>query len=207
MRASSARRLDLTLSGRMGLDEDRLVRRARAGDAEAYGELAAPHCGSALRVATVVLGTAEGADDVVQQAMERAWRSLGRFQPGRAFRPWLLRIVANTARNDRRSRGRRAHLAVRAAHAAARDAVVSPEDVVVSELERRRVVAALNRLRAGDRLVVALRHFEQLSEREMAEVLDRPVGTVKSRLARAMGRLRTELERDGRDHEEVMWHD
>ena len=197
MCASSARRLDSTPSGRRGHDEDQLIRRARAGDADAYGELVVPHRASALRVATVVLGTPDGADDVVQQAMERAWRSLSLFQHGRAFRPWLLRIVANTARNDRRSRGRRAHLAVRAAHASARDAVVSPEDVVVSELERRRVVAALNRWRAGDRLVVALRHFEQLSEREMAEVLDRPVGTVKSRLARAMGRLRTELERDG----------
>jgi RNA polymerase sigma factor (sigma-70 family) len=188
--ASTARSPDLTR-------EDGLVRRARIGDADAYGDLVRGHHRSALRVATVVLGTAEGADDVVQQAMEQAWRSIRRFQPGRAFRPWLLHIVANTARNDRRSRGRRASLAVRVGRAVARDVVASPEDVVVSESERQRVVTALNRLRASDRLVIALRHFEQLSEREMSEVLGRPVGTVKSRLARAMARLRTELERDG----------
>lgn len=181
---------------RRGSDEGELVRRAQAGDADAYGELVRVHRRSALRVATVVLGTAEGADDVVQQASERAWRAIGRFRPDRAFRPWLLRVVANTARNDRRSRGRRANLALRATVRAAADVVATPEDLVVTEVERQRVVAALNRLRADDRLVIALRHFEQLSEREMVEVLGRPAGTVKSRLSRAVARLRVELERD-----------
>lgn len=171
--------------------------RARAGDAGAYGELVRAHQGSSLRVATVVLGTAEGADDVVQQAWERAWRGLGGFHPDRAFRPWLLHVVANTARNDRRSRGRRAHLVVRAGQVLGPDPeAASPEDVVVTDLQRRQVVTALNRLRAPDRLVIALRYFEQLSEREMAEVLGRPPGTVKSRLARALARLRVELEAD-----------
>lgn len=173
--------------------------RARAGDAAAYGELVRAHRSSALRVATVVLGTAEGADDVVQQAWERAWRGLGGFHPDRAFRPWLLHVVANTARNDRRSRGRRAHLVARAGQALGPGSGVeaaSPEDLVVTDLQRRQVVTALNRLRASDRLVIALRYFEQLSEREMAEVLGRPPGTVKSRLARALARLRVELEVD-----------
>jgi RNA polymerase sigma-70 factor (ECF subfamily) len=187
-------RLDLTPRDDV---EDTLVRRACRGDADAYGELARRHRPAALRVATVVLGTPEGADDVVQQALERAWRSLPRFEPGRAFRPWLLRIVANGARNDRRSRGRRAQLAVRATRAEPGDPGASPdspEDRVVADAERRRVVDALNRLGTADRLVVALRHFEQLTEREMAEVLGCPPGTVKSRLSRAMGRLRTELD-------------
>ena len=179
--------------GLVAADEAELVARARAGDAAAYGELVRAHRHSALRVATVVLGTAEGADDVVQQAWERAWRGIGGFRPGHAFRPWLLHVVANTARNDRRSRGRRAHLAVRVGSAAGTEVAASPEDLVVTDLDRRRVVTALNRLRADDRLVIALRYFEQLSEREMAEALGRPAGTVKSRLARAMGRLRAEL--------------
>lgn len=147
-------------------------------------------------MATVVLGTAEGADDVVQQAWLRAWRGIGSFRTDRAFRPWLLHVVANTARNDRRSRGRRAHLVVRAGQVAGREVGASAEDLVVTDLDRERVVTGLNRLRAADRLVIALRYFEQLSEREMAEVLTCPAGTVKSRLARALGRLRTELEVD-----------
>jgi RNA polymerase sigma factor (sigma-70 family) len=182
------------------------VRRARQGDAGAFGELVRRHQAAALRVATVVLGTSEGADDVVQQAMVRAWRAMSRFDERRAFRPWLLQIVANAARNDRRSRGRFARLAVRAAsqapHGNGAASAVDPEEAIVADLERRRVVEALNRLRAEDRLVIALRHFEQLSEREMVDVLDVPSGTVKSRLSRAMARLRAELDRD----EEVSRH-
>lgn len=118
--------------------EDRLIRRARAGDAEAYGELARRHERAALRVATVVLGTAEGSDDVVQTALERGWRSMDRFEPGRPFRPWVLQIVANTARNDRRGRGRRARLAVRAASVAGVDTssgAATPDERAVTDAD------------------------------------------------------------------------
>jgi RNA polymerase sigma-70 factor (ECF subfamily) len=157
----------------------------------------ARHRDAALRVATVVLGSPDGADDVVQQATERAWKSVDTFDPTRPFRPWFLRIVANLARNDRRARGRRAQLDVRAAAADARREVATPEDIAVTDAERRRVVDALNRLDREDRLVVALRYFEQLSESEMAETLECAPGTVKSRLSRAMGRLRSALELEG----------
>ncbi len=83
---------------------------------------------------------------------------------------------------------------MRAAAADVGRAVATPEDIVVSDAERRRVLEALNSLDRDDRLVVALRYFEQLSEAEMAETLDCPPGTVKSRLSRAMGRLRTALD-------------
>jgi RNA polymerase sigma factor (sigma-70 family) len=173
------------------------VRRAQEGDADAYGDLIARHRPVALRVATVVLGSTDGADDVVQQATERAWRSFETFDSARPFRPWFLRIVANSARNDRRARGRRAHLEVRAAHAGMAQEAATPEEAVVSDAERQRVVAALNQLDGDDRLVIALRWFEQLTEAEMVETLDVPAGTVKSRLSRAMGRLRAVLEAEG----------
>lgn len=178
----------------LGIDtvEQTLVRRACAGDAEAYGDLTRLHRGAALRVATVVLGATEGADDVVQQAVERAWRSLDRFDADRPFRPWLLRIVANAARNDRRGRGRRAALTARAAVAAGRPGsqVPTPEDLAIDAEERHMVLEALSSLGTADRLVIALRHFEDLTEVEMAEVLGCRPGTVKSRLSRAMVRLR-----------------
>jgi RNA polymerase sigma-70 factor (ECF subfamily) len=188
--------------------EDRLIQRAQAGDFGAFADLARRHQGTALRVATVVLGRVDGAEDVVQDATVRAWRSIARFERGRPLRPWLLRIVANVARNERRSEGRRSQLALRAGALSARSAA-SPEEAVVTDAERARVTDALNRLGPDDRLTVGLRYFEQLSEREMAEVLDCPAGTVKSRLARAMGRLRTELERVAAgplDEEEVQPH-
>lgn len=167
-------------------------------DDSSFGDLLREQRRAALRVATVVLGTAEGADDVVQIATERAWRARARYDAERPFRSWFLRIVANTARNDRRSRGRRAQLAVRAASEGPRDAA-TPEDDAVTDAERQLVVAALNTLRTSDREVIALRYFEELSEEEMATVLDCATGTVKSRLSRALARLRAVLEEGADD--------
>jgi RNA polymerase sigma-70 factor (ECF subfamily) len=167
-----------------------------AGDAVAYGELLARHRSSALRVATVVLGSASDADDVVQIASERAWRSIGTVDPDRGFQPWFLRIVANTARNDRRAAGRRRAAELRIALQPADGGGPDPQSATVTHAEREAVVAAMNRLDSDTRLVIALRYFEQFSEHEMAEVLACPIGTVKSRLSRAMGRLRGELVRE-----------
>lgn len=173
-------------------DAPSLVHRLRDGDADAFGQLVATHRTSALRVAAVVLGTSQGADDVVQDATVRAWRAAASVDPSQGFRAWYLRIVANTARNDRRSRGRRAALQVRVAGVVAAGST-DPSDEVVSDEERRRVVAALNRLDRDDRLVLALRHFEELSGHEIATVLGCAPGTVKSRTSRAIARLRREL--------------
>lgn len=147
---------------------------------------------AARRVATVVLGTDQGAEDVVQIAMERAWKAQRSYDRARPFAPWFLRIVANTARNDRRLRGRQAQLRLRAAGQAA-PSVAAPDDGVDIADDRRLVVAALNRLDPDDRTVLALRYIEQLSEAEVAEALDCPVGTVKSRVSRAKERLREVL--------------
>jgi RNA polymerase sigma-70 factor (ECF subfamily) len=174
-----------------------VLRAAQAGDTQAYGELVARHRPSALRVATVVLGSGVDADDVVQQATARMWPAIGRVDVERGFRAWFLRGVANTARNHRRSRWRRRAAELRLAGRRG-DEPADPADVAVSTAEREMVLAALNRLDHDTRLVLALRHFEQLSEREMAAVLDCPVGTVKSRLARATARLRVELGEEGR---------
>jgi RNA polymerase sigma-70 factor (ECF subfamily) len=139
----------------------------------------------------VVLGEPGDADDVVQTASERAWRAIASVDPERGFRAWYLRVVANTARNQRRGRWRRRRAELRVATRSS-DRVDS-RDATITAAEREVVVAALNRLDSAERLVIALRHFEQLTEREMAEVLECPVGTVKSRLSRAMARLRAEL--------------
>jgi RNA polymerase sigma factor (sigma-70 family) len=169
------------------------VRRAGAGDAAAFGELVARHRSSALRVATVVLGSASGADDVVQDADVRAWRARNTIDPERAFRSWYLHVVANAGKNARRSFGRRAALELRDARASLPALVPDPAERVVTDIERRTVIAAVNRLGRDDRLIIGLRHFEQMAEAEMAEVLGCPTGTVKSRLSRAMERLRRQL--------------
>jgi RNA polymerase sigma factor (sigma-70 family) len=164
---------------------------------DAYGELVRRHQRAAVRVAAMAAGDAAEAEDAAQEAFLRAYRALGGFRPGQPFRPWLLRIVANTARNGRRSARRRRGVALRAAALA----VVpgdSPADVAAGREDRRRLLDALHRLDATDRLVLTYRWFEQLSEAEMAVALGCRPGTVKSRLSRAMDRLRTELGAEAR---------
>ena len=170
------------------------MRAAGSGDHVAFGELIARHRSSALRVATVVLGSAADADDIVQDADVRAWRARASIDPARGFRSWYLHVVANAARNGRRARGRRAALELRDAHRSLAAVPPDPADGAVTDSERRVVIAAMNRLGRDDRLVIALRHFEQLGEAEMADVLGCPLGTVKSRLSRAMTRLRAQLD-------------
>ena len=120
------------------------------------------------------------------------WRAIAMLDPDRSFGAWFLRGVANAARNHRRGRWRRDAAELRLAGRAG-DGGGDPADAAVTAADRAAVIAALNRLDANTRLVIALRHFEELNEREMAEVLDCPPGTVKSRLSRAMQRLRAEL--------------
>ena len=166
-----------------------LVERARRGDAEAYGALVRRHQDLAFRTAYLIVGSADEAEDAAQEAFVKAYYALGRFRAGAPFRPWLLSIVANEARLRRRSAGRRANLALRAASAGDR-ADSPPEEVALAAVEREALVEAVNRLREDDRLVIAYRYFFELSETEMAAALGCPRGTVKSRLWRALGRLR-----------------
>jgi RNA polymerase sigma factor (sigma-70 family) len=170
-----------------------LIERARRGEVMAYESLVRRYQDAAVRTAYVIAPDGD-AEDAVQEAFVKAYRALGRFRAGSPFRPWLLRIVANEARNRRRSAGRRAGLVLRVAQdRRPGDAAPSPESAVLDHEERARLVAAINDLADGDREVIAARYFLDLSEGETAEILGLPRGTVKSRLSRAVGRLRTRL--------------
>lgn len=176
------------------LEEKELVERARRGDANAYEDLVRRYQEIAARTAYLLTGDAVEADDAAQEAFVKAFYALGRFRPGAPFRPWLLRIVANEARNRRKAQGRRAILALRAAEGLpAGDAAPSPEAVALAEERRGTLLRALGSLPPDDRLVIAYRYFFSLSEAEMAEALDCARGTVKSRLSRALARLRERL--------------
>jgi RNA polymerase sigma-70 factor, ECF subfamily len=168
------------------------------GDVDAYASLLATHHGPARRLAAALCGSGD-ADEVAQDAFVKAWYGLGRFRPGAEFRPWLLRIVANEARNRRRSTGRRAGYALRFATdraAAPGEAAPSPEAAVLVAEARRSLVAALATLPHRLRDAVACRHLLGLSEAETAEVLGVPRGTVKSRTARGLARLTQLMEAD-----------
>ena len=156
------------------------------------------HQGIAFRTAYLIAGNASDAEEAAQDGFVKAYRALGRFRRGAPFRPWLLQIVANEARNRRRSAGRRANLTLRLAdEARPGDAVPSPEAALVSAEERGRLLAAVNELSEEHRLAIACRYFLELSEDETAAALGVRRGTVKSRLARALARLRESLEENG----------
>jgi len=195
------------------LDEQELVARAQRGDADAYEELVRRYQGTAFRTAYVLAGSAADAEEAAQDAFVKAYRALWRFRTGSPFKPWLLRIVANEARNRRRSAGRRTALALKlqassakpptrggkplgAAQVPSGEAAPSPEAALLGAERRGQLIAALDRLAEPDREAIACRYFLDLSEAETAAALGVRRGTVKSRLSRALDRLRTELERE-----------
>ncbi len=155
------------------------------------------HEGAAFRVAYLLLGSASDAEDAAQEGFVRAYLALARFRAGEPFRPWLLQVVGNEARNRRRALGRRAGMFDRAVRAVrgdvATDAAPSPERVLLAGEAHAEVREAIARLRDEERLVVACRYLMELSEAETAAALGIPPGTVKSRLHRALARLREDL--------------
>ena len=176
------------------LEEAELVERAQGGEIESFEELVKTYQQLALRTAQVITGNAAEAQDAAQEAFVKAFYALGRFRSGAAFRPWLLRIVANEAINRRRAARRKANLVLRVAESRPPDgAAPSPEAAALAHEVRQEMLDAVNKLQPEDRLVIAYRYFMDLSEGEMAEALDCPRGTVKSRLSRALKRLRAEL--------------
>jgi RNA polymerase sigma factor (sigma-70 family) len=176
------------------LNEQDLIERAKTGDVAAFEALVQTHRPIALRVAFLVVGDQTEAEDVSQEALVKAYRAISRFRVDAPFRPWLLRIVRNEALNQRRRRGRQDRLSLRlASDPVSGGAAPSPETTVITGVERRTVLDAVSALPDRYRDVVTHRYLLGLSEAETAATLRIPVGTVKSRTARALGRLEAAL--------------
>ncbi len=175
------------------VNEAELISRAKRGDAAAYEELVREYQGIAIRTAWLITGNGADAEEAAQDGFVKAYRALWRFRVGAPFKPWLLKIVANEARNRRRAAGRREALALRAsAEGASGDAAPAPEAALLGAERHDELLAAVNRLEEHHRLAIACRYFLDLSEEETAAALGCRRGTVKSRLARALERLRAE---------------
>lgn len=176
------------------MDDAEFVARSRRGDVDAFARLVRRHQGVGHRVAYLIVRDEREAEDVVQEAFVKAHRALGGFREGASFRTWFLTIVGNEARNRARSAGRRAGLAVRVAgDRRSEDAAPSSEAVVLDTESKEELIAAIASLREADRLVISYRYLMEMSEAETAAALDCPPGTVKSRLFRALARLRDAL--------------
>jgi RNA polymerase sigma factor (sigma-70 family) len=167
--------------------ERELVRRATAGSADARAELFRRHLTRAWRSALLVTGSRSLADDATQEGFMAAFAALDQFDDSRPFAPWVGRIVVNRALNMIRADARGAS---RVTAAAADEFAGLDRDTAEQALVR----AALATLCADQRAVVALRFWLDLSGAEIAQALDVPVGTVRSRLSRALQALRRTME-------------
>jgi RNA polymerase sigma factor (sigma-70 family) len=177
--------------------EAELVARAKRGELDAYEEIVRRHQSIAFRTAWIITGSAADAEEAAQDGFVKAHRALGRFREDAPLRPWLLTIVANEARNKVRAAGRRERLALRVAEERRPGgAVPSPEAALLDSERHDELVTALADLPENDRQAIACRYFLDLSEEETAAALGCPRGTVKSRLSRALGRLRERVEVD-----------
>lgn len=172
------------------IEDAELIARARASDQHAIETLVRRYQDVAFRVACLITGDSDEAQDAAQSGFIKAFQSLPTFRDGEPFKPWLLRIVANEAKNRVRS-------SVRRATAPLDEQIVafdpSPEELAERNEQQRELLEAVRTLGDDDRQIIGFRYFLDLSEAEMADLLDCPRGTVKSRLSRATARLRDEL--------------
>jgi RNA polymerase sigma-70 factor (ECF subfamily) len=188
------------LSGEAQLSEPDLIDRARGGDGTAWEALVRQHQEPAFRLAYLILGDAGHAEDITQEAFLRAYRAIDRYDAERLFKPWLLTITANLARNQRRSLGRYwaavQRFVERNPEPPSADHSAHIEEKVSQRWASKRMWEAIQHLEDKDQQIIYLRYFLDLPIAEAAEVLSVAEGTVKSRLHRALSRLQEVIERE-----------
>jgi len=182
--------------GASARDEASLIRQARRGSADAVEALVRRHWDAAHRAAFLIVHDAGAAEDIAQEAMLAAVRSIDGFDRRRPFKPWLHRIVVNRSLDWLRGRARRPEVSVEVAGPAP-GALARPDerpDSLSDELMR-----ALAQLDPEERALVVMRHLLGYRSPELGRVLGMPAATVRTRLARALTRLRELLEAEARN--------
>jgi RNA polymerase sigma-70 factor, ECF subfamily len=172
-----------------------LVGRVLDGDAKAFTVLVDRHAGSCLRFATRMLGNREDAEDATQEALLRAYRSLGDFNRERSFRTWLFTILVNRCRTLALHRSRRERRVGADESAVARaESIPAPALVTIDQELDEDLRHALERLEPAQREAFLLKHVEELSYEEMAESTGVGVSALKMRVKRACDRLQVLLQ-------------
>lgn len=182
------------LFGKAHVSDVKLIQQARQGDDVAWSTLVGQHQTAIFRLAYLLLGRADEAEDVAQESLIRAFHALDSFDPTRPLRPWLLQITKNVARNRQRAMGRYLAAIRRWFQAEQPPAITVPADEAGPRWEAETLWQAIRRLRTDDQEIIYLRYFLELSVAETAETLQIAPGTVKSRLHRALSRLRQIIE-------------
>jgi len=184
----------------MHCEATRLMTAAQAGDPAAFEELSRALRGRAFQVAASLVGSRDDALDLTQEAFAKLYSARHSYDPGQPFLPWFHRILRNACFSFLRKRGQHRPSSLQALDEAGDervldlvDAGAGPFDAVAADDERALFQRALGRLPERDREIIALRHYEDLSYKEIAAALGIPEGTVMSRLFHARRRLREML--------------
>jgi len=168
-----------------------LIRRSQAGDEEAWAALFDKYKNLVYRTAYLMLGSADEAEDALQEVFLRVFRSLSSFEPRRgAFTTWLHRLTVNHCFNRRRRRRFLLLSLDKVSRSSLVDDSPSPGARLEEGAEVRQVLGGLSDKQRG---VVVLRYYWEMSYVEIARILEIPLGTVKSRLNLALKTLRKEL--------------
>ena len=169
------------------MTEDELIRRSQAGDWDAFELLLERHRTALARTAYLVTRDREANQDVMQEALIQIWRDLPSYRPFGSFGAWMLKITLNKARKHYRKR--RVQTLPLAAAVEVPGVADGPEESVERGERTELMRQALEMLTSDQREVLVLRYYNELTVPEIAKLLGRREGTVKSRLSRALGRL------------------
>lgn len=182
-------------------DDAEILRRCRAGDERAYRELVDRYRRQVYSMALRMLRREEDAEDVAQETFIRVFRALDRYDPARPFAAWLFTIAARLSIDHiRRRRQTPLSLFQRDAETQEErtidvvDPGPGPEELTSQGEEERRAQSLIDSLPPHYRIVVMMRHQQDLSYEEIAEALRLPLGTVKARIHRARALLKRHLE-------------
>lgn len=188
------------------MTEADLITSARLGDGQAWEDLVRGHQEPVFRLAYLFLGDADDAQDIAQETFIRAYQSLNRFDNTRPFRPWLMSIAANLARN--RMRGLSRYIAALKRLVQADPTALEPQPLTPETgQDVDTLLQAVKKLNLSDQQIIYLRYFLEMTEQETAQTLKIAPGTVKSRLHRALNRLRDYLSTGDPAHDEEAVHE
>lgn len=188
------------MSQQQAMDERRLIRMAKAGDKQAFGTLLSSHEARMYNIAFRMMGSSEDAMDMVQEAMIKVYRALGRFEGNAQLGTWLYRVTTNTCLDELRRRKLRQSVSLDEREEQGAPAPVDhhferPEEAVERGERQAALKTAIQKLPPEHQAAIVLRDIQGMSYQEAAKVMDCPVGTMKSRVNRARAALREELEK------------
>lgn len=168
-----------------------LIREAAGGDREAFSRLTLHYAQRVFRAVFFIVRNMDDAKDVTQETFYRAYRSLESFDPSRPFYPWIHRIARNLSLNFV-GRSERKNVSMPDGDPYPGNAM-DPVDSIIRAEETESLYRAIDRLSADHKEIITLKHFEECSYAEIAEILEIPIGTVMSRLYNARMKLKTIL--------------